>query len=195
MRAAHSNDLDWTLNELVRWVDTTGFPFPLTVLTGGVFIRGIAVKVDQWADHLDATVDELLEGAARAMRAGQAPVDTAEEIIAADTTVGDIEQRRTEWPQQGFRHQVDERRAGEAETNERLGEAAADGGEAAPLDSLPDDLVERAVAMDLPKTALTLQGASVFGAGPPVTLPYVRVVLRQVDAWWPGMIDWDSLAT
>jgi hypothetical protein len=192
LRAAHANDPDWSLDELVKLVDEHDAAFPLTVLTEGVFIKGLAVAVEHWADHLDGTMENLAGGAAAARAEEERGMSIDELSTAAGPSAGDIEKARAEWPQKGWRSVVNERQARIADVRQRLEEAAA-GNEETSLDSLPNDLAEAAVAIDLPKVALTIKDASLFSfSGPPqpVVLPYVRVVVAHVAAWWPGGIDW-----
>jgi hypothetical protein len=187
MRAAHGNDPDWSLNELLKLIDETGFPFPLTLLVDGVFIRGTAVSVDDWADHLDETMDRMLAGTADSIAANEPPLTSVDDLASSRVTAGDVEKWRSEWPQKGWRQLVDKRRATAADTRRRLEEVAGD--EPASLSSLPDDLGELAVELELPKLALTIRDAVLFGfglGGGPVNLPYIRVVIRHISAWCPG---------
>jgi hypothetical protein len=195
MQAAHGQDSDWSLERLLRLIDGTGMPFPITLLVDGVFIKGAAVQVEDWADHLDAAMDNILKGAAAALAAEQRGL-SVDDLSSAGATAGDIEKWRADWSSRGWRSLVDERRDSHAELTNRLEEAT--GGQQSPLSSLPEDLAERAVERELPIRALTVKDASLFSfglGGGPLEVPYVRVDVRHVAAWWPGGFDWSAVAT
>ncbi len=189
MQAANKGEPDWSLDLLIRLIEDGNGGFPLTVLVNGTFIRGLLVNSTEWADHLDGAVDDLLGGLADELAAEQTPIESVEDLAATGTSVGDIEERRAAWPEKGWRNFLDERRADRADAEERLHQLSRDG-KPAPFESLPDDLAELAVAVNLPKVALTLKDATIISSvsASPVklNLPFVRVVAASVDAWWPG---------
>lgn len=191
MRAAFARDTDWSLTELVRMIDITGTPFPLTVLTHGVMVKGIAVKIEHWADHLDVSMDALLGGAAEVMAQHQRDL-SVDDLGSAGTTAGDIEEQRSGWPEMGWRSLVNDRRAADARIRKQLQEV----GEESAFTDLPDDLAQKAVQLELPPQALTIQDAKLLAlsiGGGPMSVPYVRINVTQIGAWWPGGIDWSSL--
>lgn len=189
MQAATKGEPDWSLDLLIRLIEDGSGGFPLTVLVHGMFIRGLLVNSTEWADHLDGAVDDLLGGLANELAAEQAPIETVEDLASTGTSVGDIEERRAAWPEKGWRNFLDERRADRADAEERLQRLSRDG-KPAPFETLPEDLAELAVGINLPKVALTLKDATIISsvAASPVklALPYVRVIASSVDAWWPG---------
>ncbi len=190
MRAAFARDTDWSLIELLRMIDITGVPFPLTVLTHAVMVKGIAVKVEHWAEHLDESMDAMLGSAADAMAQHQRGL-SVDDLDSAGETAGDMEERRAEWPKKGWGSLVKERREADAKIRKQLQEL----GEGASLADLPDDLAQQAVQLELPPQALTVQDATLLAlslGGGPISIPYVRVVVTQIAAWWPGEIDFSS---
>jgi hypothetical protein len=196
MRTANKGEPDWSLDRLVALIEHGGGTFPLTLLVGGTFIKGALVNSTEWADHLDESMDRVLGDIAGVLAAEQPPIESVEELAERRTSgAGDVEQNRAAWPTKGWRKFLDDSRADRADAEERL--HAATGGEPAAFDSLPDDLAELAVALNLPKVALTLRDVTLLSIGPTgtpvgVTLPYVRVLAASVDAWWPGSFDFGS---
>jgi hypothetical protein len=177
---------DWSLEELLRMVEDTGMPFPLTVLVQGYLVKGRAVKSEQWADHLDSVMDDLLGAAANAIAAEQQGL-SAEDFASVRATAGDVEKWRAERRDEGWRRQIDEGRRKRADLSERLEEAT--GGERDyPLERLPDELARAEVELGLPPASLTLADATIIAPGPggAAQLPIIRVLVREVAAWWPG---------
>src|SRR5687768_4282434 len=109
MRAAFATNPDWSLDELLKVIDESGPPFPLTLVVGGMFVKGVAVKVDEWADHLDEKMDALLGGAASALAREQAGLSVEDLTTTGGATAGDVEKHRAEWAQKGWRAVVDAR--------------------------------------------------------------------------------------
>jgi hypothetical protein len=187
LQAARQHDPDWTLDLLIKLIDETGMPFPMTLLTAGYFVKGVAVRVENWADHLDAVMDANLAAAAGAFERQQQGMGV-EALGSVGATAGDVEKWRAEWPDKGWRRQVDERRASEAETRKQLD----DSGAPRPLEEFPDELARKAVGLELPRRALSISDASIIGAAGTVKMPFVRVAVSQIAAWWPGQLSFEG---
>lgn len=187
MRTAQAASGDWSLDRLVELLeDEQGVrAFPLTVLVGSALVKGLAVRAEEWADHLDASMEQLLAAAADVTARTQGPVTTVEELQDADLLPGEIEQARAEWAAHGWRSLHERERAHNKAIDLEI-EALDEGVD---FESLPDHLARRVVELDLPKTTLTIRDAMMFVPGQgPVALPYVRVMVSQVSAWWPNIL-------
>jgi hypothetical protein len=191
MRAAQAGNGDWSLDRLVELLeDEHGVrAFPLTVLVGTVLVKGLAVRTEEWAGHLDASMEELLAAAADMTAKTQGPVTTVQELQDADLLPGEIEQARAEWAAHGWRSLLDRQRAQNNAIDLEIEALDAD----APFESLPDQVARRVVELELPKTTLTIRDAMMFVPGQgPVALPYIRVMVSQVGAWWPNILAVDA---
>jgi hypothetical protein len=159
-----SQRLDRYLVELAG-LSGVGLGTVLGVLVGGTTIIGRLVPDIEMAKAMDDHLSSMLQLAKRAAGSPE------EEQLLADVDTS---------PHQKA---AEERQAAKTSLRERV-EAEVGDGDIEPT-KLPEDLARR-LAQDSSPPALTLADASVLppGAKAAITVPILRVAIRQVGGWW-----------
>lgn len=178
VRAAYRDD--WSLDRLLKFADS-GFAATISLLAGGRWIEGVLSRPEDWADKVDADIDEGFGGAVKRASAEQGNLSDPRDLPATTSSVGDLEETRATLRENSFRVMVDERRAAE-KTLLALVEALGEG-------DIPSDDVKRDVeALTDPTPVITLRDVVVEGNGPLNArhVPMLRVVRAHVCAWHLG---------
>jgi hypothetical protein len=159
-----SQRLDGYLVELVGLADI-GLGTVLGVLVNGTTIVGRLVPEMEMAKVIDQHLSSLLQ------LAKQAVENPEEEQLLAEADTSPHEKA------------AEERQAARTNLRERV-EAEVGDGDIEPTE-LPGELAHR-LAQNSSPPALTLADASVFppGAKAAISVPVLRITLRQVGGWW-----------
>ncbi len=162
---AAQGSFDWALDQLLRY-SRGGIGAGITVVVAGTVISGEVVPAPVYGEYFDRVLDEGLE------RAG--------------TSAGDetgFEELRTQLREKAsMASAAKESMEHELEIHNKL-EALSEDAE------IPSDLHREAVKQAAHLTAFTLRNAYVFSpnlVGGHMQIEMVRVLTRNVGAWWLG---------
>jgi hypothetical protein len=171
-------------------------PVHLGLLVAGTMVRGRLASAEAFGSYLDASLKAIADGATSARYEGEEAPPTAER---ADSTVlerlgeTDFRRRAEQWRTEDERvdgalqEKDDELRR----FDETLREGGADDDASLDSDQLPDEAIRdeyerwRKASLHLAtEPVLTLTDATVLAAGQWLALGMVRVLVREVGAWW-----------
>jgi len=178
VRAAYRDD--WSLDRLLKFADK-GFAATISLLVNGRWIEGVLSRPEEWADKVDADIDEGFGGAVERATAEQSGVTDPRDLPTSKSTVGDLEESRASLRDNSFRSMVDERRAAE--------EALIAAVDALQESDVPSDEMKRELeALTDPAPVISLREVVIEGgAGVNARhVPMLRVLREHVAAWHMG---------
>jgi hypothetical protein len=172
--------VDWTLQQILRYVDA-GLDIGVTLLVNGIWIEGHLVRIESWADKLDADLDSGFVNLATTTSQLTGVITDPAALPTSTMTPGDVELARKITRDAGFRSRVDDVRANRASVRERA--EAHD-----PSEPPPEDLADDVYAMHEPIDIITLRDAVIRGPAPAFNRQeaFLRISVRHIAAWHLG---------
>jgi hypothetical protein len=178
---ASSAGHDQFLEALVRFADSTmSVGIPVRLIVGGYSVSGVLGADEAFASELERVLDVGLREAEEASPEHRTLFAALREHFAAGTF---------------FSRQMRKRREREDELRAAMREALGAEPPASYLETvaaLPDDIGRRFIGQRY-HSAVTVRDAWVTGpAGDTVSVPFIRVSLSDVSAWWLQRSEPDS---
>jgi hypothetical protein len=176
----YQNRVDGPLQVLIR--SFTGEHFwlsvPMAVVAGGQLIRGQLSRPEDFAQHLEKSIEKIVSRTNFTNEAGKSASSEEELNGWRQGLIDGLKGRFTS--RVARERQLDQR----AETALEKEWSPLDPNKQYDIDDLPEGLVKEAIAYRAPEAAFVLDNAEIFAGGRWIAVGPVRVLVRQIAAWW-----------